>query len=79
MKKPESGGQAFPQLDERGFGQEGMYLRDYFAGQALMGIISSPKNHFINNNEVIEPKAHAEMVYLYADAMIVQKRRGHKK
>jgi len=43
-------------------------LRDYFAGQALVGFISS-------NNYADEPySSHAEQSYALADAMLEQKR-----
>ena len=61
------GGPAFPRssADHGSYGhseQDGMTLRDWFAGQALAGIINIMPN---------EPaKAAAMAAYMYADAMI---------
>lgn len=68
---PPDGGSAFPRPHSTGpndheWAQEGMSLRDYFAGKAMIGIISS---------EGISGSAggylsHAQSAYRYADAMI---------
>lgn len=49
MSKPETGGSAFPIppfVDENGrvhqYPEPGMTLRQYYAGQALLGILSGP-------------------------------------
>lgn len=42
MDKPKDGGPAFPSTDAKGFTSDGMSLRDYFAGQALAGLIACP-------------------------------------
>jgi len=66
----ETGGYAFPTTKrdaKRGLG--GMTLRDYFAGQALNGII--PRGGIrVDRTTIIE--AH-EVAYLVADAMIMER------
>ena len=60
-------GPAFPSTSRDGRGweisYEGMNLRDYFAGQALAGIISDP-NVTTDNGKL------AKACYGYADAML---------
>lgn len=80
---PNSGGPAFPQLN--GFQKEirpgpeyfraettgGMTLRDYFAGQALIGLLSSePINRTSDAEAVHDSLLFAQGAYLYADAML---------
>lgn len=65
----DTGGQAFP-LDLQGLkkwtGSRDMTLRDWFAGQALMGSIS--------NEPVFEnPSKAAEWAYEQADAMLTER------
>ena len=44
MSKPNDGGPAFPRSASQHSGpQEGMSLRDWFAGKALEGIMASPR------------------------------------
>jgi hypothetical protein len=43
------GGPAFPSNDAHGCAFAGMTLRDYFAGQALMGLLAS--GHFTRDDE----------------------------
>jgi hypothetical protein len=67
MKTPQNdGGSAFPcpvEYDANGqrasYGSEGMTLRDWFAGQALVGMLASNTKSWC-----------AEDSYHYADAMI---------
>lgn len=66
-----TGGPAFPVTFEGGsnngdapFFHEGMTLRDYFAGQALVGIVSNHIDH-----ETMSAKV-ANICYRYADAMM---------
>lgn len=65
--KREDGGPAFP-TEPRGpvYGDkyDGMTLRDWFAGQALAGIIAHP------NLEGWEPAITAKWAYEIADAML---------
>lgn len=78
------GGQAFPRP---GFGfaysdgsteheasQDGMSLRDWFAGMVLQGLLQY-------NEQTVEPedgwiKGNARIAYEYADAMIVERDKG---
>lgn len=68
MRKPD-GGQAFPvpETEFSGF-HEGMSLRDYFAANAMQGILSNPAQL----DKVSESAAVwvAEDAYLVADAML---------
>jgi hypothetical protein len=50
-----------PEVSER----NGMTLRDYFAGQALIGLLFNPED---GNFRLL-----AEDAYLYADAMLLQR------
>lgn len=43
---------------------QGMTLRDYFAGQALAGMVANP------DIEIMRPHEYASDAYLYADAMM---------
>lgn len=69
MKKPD-GGQAFPHPDfwedvDGNLKGVGMTLRDYFAGQALVGILAANRTGF---NDVA-----AEEAYEAADAMLAER------
>lgn len=63
-----TGGQAFPSVVGGG-GKDhgGMSLRDYFAGQALVGTLARP----LGDGESINTKVAAEFSYKMADAMLV--------
>lgn len=73
MSEPTNdGGPAFPSEERDANGQFrqhfGMTLRDYFAGQALNGMLGSR-----NGGSFISPtdqKIQADMAYGYADAML---------
>lgn len=65
MSKDE-GGPAFPVNWLKDVGDSGMSLRDWFAGQALMGLMSA----YCDNHDQT-----ARWAWEYADAMIVEKRR----
>jgi hypothetical protein len=45
--------------------QDGMTLRDYFAGQALVGLLS--------RSDFLRAKIIAENAYAYADAMLEER------
>jgi len=61
------GGPAFPLLeDEKHYRADGMSLLDYFAGQALAGILA---DHEFNS----EPDIAAKVAYNYARAMIKER------
>ena len=79
MSEKDNGGPAFPQtLVDFGRGPEiadnygmgGMSLRDWFAGQALAGILSG-----IKNKQDIRNNYHhaADEAYGYADAMLTER------
>lgn len=63
------GGAAFPVASHGGTFNQGMTLRDYFAGQALAGISA----HFAGAKEKMgetAAQAHARWSYNVADAML---------
>jgi hypothetical protein len=64
-KKKDNGGAAFP--DEQ---QDGMTLRDYFAGMALQGILASFANPLSNGPAEVSVEDHAGGAYKIADAML---------
>lgn len=68
FREKQDGGPAFPTDHDYGsHGRqtvEGMSLRDWFAGQALVGIISTDCSHAMNVNH------RSELAYRIADAMI---------
>ena len=67
MSKPSDGGAAFPLIPTEGCGPiwEGMSLRDWFAGQALNGMVAS---------EVKDAaERFARGAYALADAMIAER------
>lgn len=82
--KINDGGPAFPHPDERGLmgeglreGSDGMSLRDWFAGQALVGLIA--KSPFFDREgengkpitDMVQFKADmSDSAYWYADAML---------
>lgn len=67
--EPDNGGPAFPFSIPHGYTHFGMMLRDYFAAQALQGLLSSHglsfDRHFIEK--------FAETSYLFADALLKQR------
>jgi hypothetical protein len=72
MKRKQSGGPAFPRSGVKdGYGKvvgdvAGMDLRDWFAGQALAGILANPSRLDGVQNTV-------EGAYCLADAMIAER------
>ena len=76
MNKPIDGGQAFPTfvpvVDNAGkhtyFG--GMSLRDWFAGQALTGTLSTKEAHLTIANGTVTPAEIAGSSYEWADLML---------
>lgn len=80
-KHIDDGGQAFPVPadDKAGWhSQEGMSLRDWFAGQALAGMLAMPSGHNGNFHDncgesFIGPAGYA---YRMADAMIAARKGG---
>lgn len=71
MSQTKDGGPAFPStwMETNGYGVQfpciltGMTLRDWFAGQALVGLLSDP-------NVTAESGRLARVVYTMADAML---------
>ena len=61
MSTINDGGQAFPAGNPTHGGHEGMTLRDWFAGQALAGMLANPDS-WTGDRGV--------MAYRYADAML---------
>ena len=65
----DNGGPAFPRkLEQCTFGYEltgGMTLRDYFAGEALQGLVAS-----CTNGQELTPGLGAKWCYEMADAML---------
>jgi hypothetical protein len=64
MSNQYDGGPAFPSNDD-GIQNEGMTLRDWFAGQALAG-----RAQFLQPGVVLYPDCIARECYLIADAML---------
>ena len=65
MSRKDTGGPAFPApYDGHGGGPEGMSLRDWFAGQALAGILANP--NISNANYGVD----ADAAFTAADAML---------
>ncbi len=62
MSEIKDGGPAFPCLVARNAPNEGMSLRDYFAGQVLTGLVAFDGEHEMN--------AFAQDAYAIADAML---------
>ena len=65
MNKINDGGPAFAYGNHEQGGYSGMSLRDWFAGQALVGIVANP-----GNNDGQGGAAFAGAAYMMADAMI---------
>lgn len=71
----ETGGSAFPYtqvIDGKLRWTDGMTLRDWFAGQALQGMIAS---HGIARSawSTIAPDENANLAYVIADAMLAER------
>ncbi|MDR9813070.1 hypothetical protein RJJ64_22060 [Rhizobium hidalgonense] len=84
MKQINDGGHAFPHVVEPVIGNPGIYrsvtgggmsLRDYFAGQALVGQLafSPPDDPY---NKFHKPEDVARMCFEFADAMIAARKAG---
>jgi hypothetical protein len=78
------GGSAFPVLEYEGVTSEsfekiaqfttgGMTLRDYFAGQALAGIVTNKDNWNIGNKAATRTDEYAKVAYALADAMLAER------
>lgn len=67
--KPD-GGPAFPRPTSDMPGQVGMMIRDYFAGQALVGLLAFSPEGLHGAANQYSPEQAAEQAYRFADAMI---------
>jgi len=70
-EKTNDGGAAFPCAHQRYDHNEGMSLRDWFAGQALGGILAFPWK--LKGDETKHPDVVAELAYIMADAMLAER------
>ena len=70
MSEKKTGGPAFPCTSDVRKEDEGLSIRDYFAGKALVGILSG-----IKNNQDIRNNYHhaADEAYGYAYAMLSER------
>lgn len=69
--------QAFPTPEQRAFdgaglveGNPGMTLRDYFAGQALAGVLTSCAHPQSTGPVGLDATAYAKLAFSIADAML---------
>ena len=75
--KHDDGGPAYPLSEDaishrcRDFNMQGMTLLDYFAGQALAGLLANPEKDYAYADA-------ADLAYRQADAMIAEKRRRER-
>lgn len=80
MNKLNDGGPAFPFPSDDGPGQfppaRGMSLRDWFAGQALAGILAGGFADTIPHDDVNGGGDAAFFAYQYADAMLAERAKG---
>jgi len=79
MSKKKTGGSAFPVAGYQETGgyvlpTEGMSLRDYFAGQALVGLTVD----YINHPKDINHEIVAKQTYKFADAMLAEREKGER-
>jgi hypothetical protein len=65
-----TGGPAFPSTHPHGR-EEGMYLRDWFAGMAMQGIVASDTERSPEQVPIIVKSA-----YVMADAMLKERRQA---
>jgi hypothetical protein len=77
---PADGGPAFPEVPgpENGYeNRPGMSLRDYFAGQALQGFVSSPNIYWPDGCSDAEvDRLFAQKSYEMADVMLAARKGG---
>lgn len=70
------GGPAFPIGSGDMRDPVGMSLRDWFAGQFLLGALQSPAR--MNGKASNTADEYSEMAYIYADSMIAQRTKEPK-
>jgi hypothetical protein len=70
MSNTNTGGPAFPHTEANGAnsGDVGMTLRDYFAAQAMQGLIASPRG--TPDGKDATDAYYAKAAYVMADAML---------
>lgn len=72
VNTPNNGGPAFPRpATDQLPGQVGMTLRDWFAGQAVAGLVQ-----FADAPTRLQPAEMAEAAYRIADALLAQRKKG---
>lgn len=74
--KRDDGGAAFPQqldVDHEFHGSDGMSLRDYFAGQALIGMFAMNTDVPVDVLARSERSQFAQHAYKMADAMLAER------
>ena len=69
MNNDKTGGSAFPMADAPFAYQDGMTLRDYFAGQAIVALAEHVGRIDMTHSQ-------AEQAYRVADAMIAERKKG---
>ena len=68
----DNGGQAFPRAEgEYSSPKDGMTLRDYFAGQALAGLMAAPDESLPVTN--LNQPTLASLAYSHADDMLAER------
>lgn len=79
------GGAAFPQalqfIENNGelsgnHSWSGLTIRDYFAGQALAGMMANETTPFSADHAEVDPQQLAEAVYEIADALLTERNKG---
>ena len=77
MTKKETGGQAFPSMKyfkigdlEKGVSTEGTTLRDYFAGQAMIAMITAGPYAYQKRSSLDDT---SNACYKYADSMLEER------
>ncbi|MBY5465239.1 hypothetical protein [Rhizobium leguminosarum] len=75
-KKINAGGAAFPLLEIGPHSNEGMSLRDWFAGQPLAGTLASGFADTIPHDDVNGGADAAFFANQYADAMVAARKGG---
>lgn len=76
QKQIDDGGPAFPNVpSDPGYSswQEGISLRDWFAGQALVALITRDADDSAYGSDMV--KARPVLAYEYADAMIAARKK----